>query len=320
MALNLQYGDNFISSIKKGEITYKIQDAELLAGVQSIQASLDELTANGEGSVKSQVDAGVQSANGYTDGAIGGVQTQLATAVAGAQANAISVAAEDATTKADGAQSNAISAAALDATTKANGAQANAISAAALDATTKADGAQANAISVAAEDATTKANAAQAGAQSYAKALIDKVLGSDSAADTIVGVQNILAELKDPSNNGGLAETFIDTVKTDLAGLNGTVAQHVASEITTGIQALDATVDSTGGANVGFQVVEADGVITGVTVTTDNTVSTTTFNSTIGTIPGQQSVKDYVDNKVSASISGQQSSWVDENHVLNLTL
>ena len=282
MALNLQYGDNFISSIKKGEITYKIQDAELLAGVQSIQASLDELTANGEGSVKSQVDAGVQTANGYTDSAIGGVQTQLATEVAGAQSNAIS--------------------------------------AAAADATTKADGAQANAISAAAADATTKANAAQAGAQAYAKELIDKVLGSDSAADTIVGVQNILAELKDPSNQGGLAETFIDTVKSDLAGLNGTVAEHVASEITTGIQALDATVDSTGGTNVGFQVVEADGVITGVTVTTDNTVSTSTFNSTIGTIPGQQSVKDYVDNKVSTSISGQQSSWVDENHVLNLTL
>ena len=282
MALNLQYGDNFISSIKKGEITYKIQDAELLAGVQSIQTSLDELTANGEGSVKSQVDAGVQTANGYTDSAIGGVQTQLATEVAGAQSNAIS--------------------------------------AAAADATTKADGAQANAISAAAADATTKANAAQAGAQAYAKELIDKVLGSDSAADTIVGVQNILAELKDPSNQGGLAETFIDTVKSDLAGLNGTVAEHVASEITTGIQALDATVDSTGGTNVGFQVVEADGVITGVTVTTDNTVSTSTFNSTIGTIPGQQSVKDYVDNKVCTSISGQQSSWVDENHVLNLTL
>ena len=69
----------------------------------------------------------------------------------------------------DAAEANAISTAAADATTKANAAQAAAETTAAADATTKANAAQAAAEATAAADATTKVNAAQAAAQAAAE-------------------------------------------------------------------------------------------------------------------------------------------------------
>ena len=51
--------------------------------------------------------------------------------------------------------------------------------------------------------------------------------------------------------------------------------------ITAAINALDATVNSTGGTNVAVQVVETDGKITGVTVTTDNTINSTDLANAI---------------------------------------
>jgi membrane protein involved in colicin uptake len=70
----------------------------------------------------------------------------------------------------DTAEADAISTAAADATTKANAAQAAAEATAAADATTKANAAQAAAEVTAAADATTKANAAQAAAEATAAA------------------------------------------------------------------------------------------------------------------------------------------------------
>ena len=103
-----------------------------------------------------------------------------------AEADAVSAAATDATTKADAAQS----AAATDATTKADAAQ----SAAATDATTKADAALVSAKSyadtaeaTAASDATTKANAAQAAA------IAAVTNGAGAAFDTLVEIQNAMA-------------------------------------------------------------------------------------------------------------------------------
>ena len=99
-----------------------------------------------------------------------------------AEADAITTAAADATTKADAAQAAAISAAASDATTKADAAEADAISTAAADATSKANAAltsaqsyadsatSSGAVSAAATDATTKADAAQAAAEATASA------------------------------------------------------------------------------------------------------------------------------------------------------
>jgi hypothetical protein len=71
----------------------------------------------------------------------------------------------------DTAEADAVSTASADATTKANAAQAAAEATASADATTKANAAQSAAISAAAADATTKANAAQSAAIAYADAL-----------------------------------------------------------------------------------------------------------------------------------------------------
>ena len=71
----------------------------------------------------------------------------------------------------DAAEADAVSTASADATTKADAAEADAITAAAADATTKANAAQAAAIAAAAADATTKANAAQVAAIAHADAL-----------------------------------------------------------------------------------------------------------------------------------------------------
>jgi len=137
-----------------------------------------------------------------------------------AEADAISTAAADATTKADAAlaaaqtyadtaEADAISTAASDATTKADAAlasaqtyadtaEADAISTAAADATSKAnaalasaqtyaDTAEADAISSAAADATTKANAAQAAAISAV------TNGAGAAFDTLKEIQDAMA-------------------------------------------------------------------------------------------------------------------------------
>ena len=141
------------------------------------------------------------------------------------------------------------------------------------------------------------------GAKNYAKALVDKVLGSDSAAQTITSLQNILNELNDPDNQQGIASTFVDTVKADLAGLTKTVnnkevhatvkeyvdakfseAQSAASG---GISDLDAEVTSTDGTNVQVKVTEDDGKITAVNITTDNTVNLTGVNTAIASAINQ---------------------------------
>ena len=136
------------------------------------------------------------------------------------------------------------------------------------------------------------------GAKKYAKGLVDDILGEDSATSTLTSLKAVIAELNDPENAEGITGTFVDTVKADLAGLtkddgNGgttsaTVKEYVDNAVngaTSGasaaIAALDATVGSTGGTNVAVQVVEADGVITGVNITTDNTVNSTDVSNAI---------------------------------------
>lgn len=68
-------------------------------------------------------------------------------------------------------------------------------------------------------DAAGSAISAETAAKTYAKDLVDKVLGSDSAAETLSTLQNVLNELNDPSNQDGITGTFIDTVKAGLANL-----------------------------------------------------------------------------------------------------
>lgn len=110
-------------------------------------------------------------------------------------------------------------------------------------------------------------------------------------------MQNVLNELNNPDNTQGIAGTFVDTVKAGLSGLtkddghggttSATVKEYVDNAVngaTSGasaaIAALDATVGSTGGTNVTVQVIEADGVITGVNIT-DNTVNSTDVSNAI---------------------------------------
>jgi len=88
-----------------------------------------------------------------------------------AEADAVSTASADATSKANAAQSAAVATASADATSKANAAQAAAEATASADATTKANAAQSAAVATASADATTKANAAQAAAIAHADAL-----------------------------------------------------------------------------------------------------------------------------------------------------
>ena len=70
-----------------------------------------------------------------------------------------------------------------------------------------------------------------------------------------------------------------DDVKTAISKLEWQVAAANA-----GVEALDADVTSTNGTNVQVQVVETDGKITAVNVTTDNTINSTDLNDKIATL------------------------------------
>jgi hypothetical protein len=125
------------------------------------------------------------------------------------------------------------------------------------------------------------------GAKKYAKELVDKVLGSDSSAETITNLQNVLNELNNPDNAEGIAGTFVDTVKAGLAGLGNTDAVYYTEEEINGAQEGDPAYGKT--------------------------------TSDIKTPSRPITVKEYVDDKVSTSISGQTQSAV-VNGVLNLGL
>lgn len=123
--------DTHSVTIQSGTVNFK---ANTLL-VDSTQFMLD---AQGNATFKGNLSAATIN--------IGGDLINIGTAINDAEADAITAAASDATTKANNAKNQAISAAATDATTKANNAKSQAISAAATDATTKANTAQSNAI------------------------------------------------------------------------------------------------------------------------------------------------------------------------------
>ena len=72
-------------------------------------------------------------------------------------------------------------------------------------------------------DAKGAASTAETNAKSYAKGLVDDILGEDSASSTLASLKQIIQELNDPSNTAGISGTFVDTVKSDLNGLTKTV-------------------------------------------------------------------------------------------------
>ena len=162
-----------------------------------------------------------------------------------AEADAISTAAADATTKANAAQA----AAATDATTKADAehsyidarevaitsayrtyadnAEADAISTAAADATTKADAAEADAISTAAADATSKADAAEVDAKAY--------------TDTREAAINTAWAAADAAQTTAL-ETYADTAEAD-------AISTAAADATTKADAAQAAAEATASAD-----------------------------------------------------------------------
>lgn len=80
-----------------------------------------------------------------------------------------------------------------------------------------------------------------------------------------------------------IASAALLGTKTDASTVDsafGRIAKEVADR-KAAIQALDATVNSTGGSHVGVQVVEADGVITGVTVSETDIASANSLSSEV---------------------------------------
>ena len=97
------------------------------------------------------------------------------------------------------------------------------------------------------------------------------------------------------------------------------------SSITDRIDALDATVASTGGTNVALSVTEADGIITAVAVTTDNTENknnkVTAFQSTPDNThyPSEKLVKDSLDGKADKVASATSGNFAGLDSTGNLT-
>lgn len=88
------------------------------------------------------------------------------------------------------------------------------------------------------------------------------------------------------------------TVKQYVDAAVAAASQDANTAIETAINALDAEVTSADGTNVQVKVTEANGVITSVNITTDNTINATDLANKIGAIGDNTTVKDYVDGKV----------------------
>ena len=156
------------------------------------------------------------------------------------------------------------------------------------------------------------------GAKAYAKALVDALLGEDSATSTLETLKQVITELKNAEAAGGITGTVLDTFTNMLGGLGTTPAEGTegeagyvpahattvkeyvdskfataSSNLTAAIAALDATVGSTTvatGKHVAVQVVETDGVLTSLTVTEDDIASATALSQLESDIEEQNEV------------------------------
>jgi hypothetical protein len=140
------------------------------------------------------------NANDYTDGRETAITTAYQSYADTAEADAVSTASADATSKANAAQAAAEATASADATSKANAAQAAAEATASLDATTKANAAQAAAEATASADATAKADTAEENAESYTDTLIGDVTVDGTGGNTVTDrIASAVANLVDSS-------------------------------------------------------------------------------------------------------------------------
>jgi len=168
-------GDQYILDLIGGETLVKSVSNEFDVSAGG-ELSLDRETVDAYYDAAGSADAAETAAIAHTD----------------ARETAITTAYES---YADTAEADAISTAASDATSKANAAQAAAEATASADATSKANAAQAAAEATAAADATSKANAAQAAAEQHADDAIAALV--DSAPETLDTLNELAAALQD---------------------------------------------------------------------------------------------------------------------------
>jgi len=187
-------GDQYILDLIGGETLVKSVSNEFDVSAGG-ELSLDRETVDAYYDAAGSADAAETAAIAHTDARETAITTAYESYADTAEADAISTAASDATSKANAAQAAAEATASADATSKANAAQAAAEATAAADATSKANAAQAAAEATAAADATSKANAAQAAAEQHADDAIAALV--DSAPETLDTLNELAAALQD---------------------------------------------------------------------------------------------------------------------------
>lgn len=277
MALN--YGDNYVFKVKKGSTEYNVKDAIAAAAIDIIQG---DSTTSGS--------------------------------IAKAQADAISTAASDATSKANAAQAAAEATAASDATSKVNSAKTE------LKGTSE-DTSTAETIYGAKKYADEKA----AAAQSAAIAKVNELAGEDWVASAGT-VKNIIDELTAEGNTATAnLTTVVDKLRGDFSyGATGSQTTDVKNYIdgkftdaqgstTSAIQALDSTPSQVaGGDGLALSLTQVDGVVT----TISGSIAANTYDahgaaeavrgastdaSTAATVYG---AKAYTDSKASTIVNG----------------
>lgn len=126
--------------------------------------------------------------------------------------------------------------------------------------------------------------------------------GSNKAIEDAIAALDATASQAAAAGNGmlSLSVTEVDGKITAISGSITANTYDAYGAATAAVEALDATVDSTGGTNVAVQVVEADGVITGVTVT-DNSINATDLTNAIEAL-----------DKSDSAVSGQFVTAVSE--------
>lgn len=107
------------------------------------------------------------------------------------------------------------------------------------------------------------------------------------------------------------SQVIIETTLSASSDANVPTSKAVNTAITNAVNALDATVDSTTAAgentNVAVQVVEADGIITGVTITKDDTINATDLSNAIDALDVNDLVQD-----TEGSMAGQTLKTLSE--------
>ena len=227
--------DTYILNLIGGETLVKSVSNEFDVSAGG-ELSLDRVVVDAYYDAAGSAATAQSNANSYTDGRETAITTAYQSYADTAEADAISAAASDATSKANAAQAAAEATAAADATSKANAAQAAAEATASADATSKANAAQAAAEATASADATSKANAAQAAAELHADTAIANLV--DSAPATLDTLNELAAALQDnPDIIGDLQTIAAGKQDTLTAGANIDITGATIS--VTGLDAAD---------------------------------------------------------------------------------